>query len=155
MSFQFVPHDRRLAIAILALAVVLGPGLGQAAMTKSTDVVTDAPLSVLQKPENLDLIGRDITFVFADAPGPIPPQGRLRSRKNVRNSRNPQADCEAALVSSLQGFAVSARKRGLTRVVGLRSFWGGFPTSSAQTYKCARSKSMTSVSLVGTLEGKN
>ena len=73
----------------------------------------------------------------------------------MRYSWVPKADREAALVSSLLGFAMSARKRGLTRVINLRSFWGGFPTSSAQTYKCARSKSMTSVSLVGTLEGMN
>ncbi|MDO9337033.1 MAG: hypothetical protein Q7T61_11580 [Caulobacter sp.] len=144
---------RRLGAAILALSLACGPGLGQAAATKPTDEVTDAPLSVLQKPENLDRIGRDITFVFADAPGPIPQEGRLRSRKQVRNSKNAQADCEAALVLSLEGFAASARKHGATRVINMRSFWGGYPTSSAQTYKCARSKKMTSISLVGTLEG--
>jgi len=150
---RLAPSGRRFAVVAAALAVGLGPGLGQAATTKPTDVVVDAPLSVLEKPENLDRIGRDVTFQFADAPGPIPPEGRLRSRKKVNNTRNPQADCEAALVSSLKGFALSARKRGATRVINLRSFWGGYPTSSAQTYKCARSKSMTSVSLVGTLEG--
>ena len=137
----------------LALALGLAPGLGHTAATKPTDEVIDAPLSVLQKPEVLDRIGRDIRFVFADAPGPIPPQSRVRSRKTARNSNNPQADCEAALVVTLQSMAIAARKRGATSIVNIRSFWAGYPTSSATTYKCGRGRGVSGVSLVGTLEG--
>ncbi|WGM40538.1 hypothetical protein [Caulobacter sp. NIBR1757] len=142
--------------AALALAMVFPAGLGRAATTSSTDVVLDAPLSVLEKPANQDRLGRDITFHFADAPGGTPIEGRIRSRKHVTNSfKGVEADCEAALVSTLETIAISARQRGGTRVVNLRSFWAGYPTSSATTYKCGRGRVATSVSLVGTLEGSN
>lgn len=152
MTSRFAP----LGVAALALAVAFPVGLGQAATGSSTDVAIDAPLSVLQKPENLDRLGRDITFHFADAPGGTPPESRIRSRKPVRNSFNGvQADCEAALIETLETIAISARKRGGARVVNLRSFWAGYPTSSATTYKCGRGVFVTSVSLVGTLGGPN
>lgn len=143
----------RFSAVALALVLGLAPGLGQAAATKPTDEVVDAPLSVLEKPEVLDRIGRDIRFVFADAPGPIPPEGRVRSRKTARNSGNPQADCEAALVVTLESMAIAARKRGATAVINIRSFWAGYPTSSATTYKCGRGRGVSGVSLVGTLDG--
>lgn len=152
MTARFAFHGA----VVLALAVMLPVGLGQAATSSSTDVVLDAPLSVLQKPEILDRLGRDISFQFADTPGGTPALGRIRSRQHVNNSfKGVDADCEAALVATLEAIAISARKRGGTRVVNLRSFWGGYPTSSATTYKCGRGRIATSVSLVGTLEGPN
>lgn len=140
----------RLTVAVLALSVVLAPGLGQAATTKPTDQVSDHPLPALDRADIQERIGADISFVFADTPGPTPQQGRVKSRKQARNSgRGVQADCEDALIATLQSMAISARKHGATRVVNVRSFWDGYPTSSATTYRCGRGKGLTSVSLVG------
>ena len=152
MTFQFA-YGRRLAVAALALTVALAPGLGLAAAPSSPeDVVLDQPLSVLEKPANQDKIGRDVTFLFAATAGPTPLEGRMRSHRKVINTGDPERDCEVALVKTLEAMADLARKRGGNRVVALRSFWGGFPTSSTETYKCGRGKSVTGVSLIGVLE---
>jgi hypothetical protein len=152
-SMSLIGQRGVLALA-LALAVGAGPGVGLAgAPTRATDQVLDAPLSVLQKPENLDVIGRDVTFRFAAEPGRTPLEGRMRSHRKVRNSNDAQRDCEEALVKTLEAMAKLARKRGGHAVVELRSFWDGYPTSSTETYKCGRGASVTGVSLIGVLEG--
>ncbi|MDB5470436.1 MAG: excinuclease ATPase subunit [Caulobacter sp.] len=152
MTARFVT-GRRLAVA-LALSAMLAPGVSLASEhpTRSPDVVVDAPLSVLEKPANLDRIGRDVTFQFASSFAPTPLEGRLRGQRKVVNTGDAQRDCEAALVKTLEAMAKLARKRGGNKVINIRSFWDGYPTSSADSYKCARGPAVTAVSLVGVLE---
>lgn len=154
MQPRFLTGQRGVFALALALTLAVAPGAGLAgAPSRATDEVLDAPLAVLRKPENLDVIGRDITFRFAAEPGRTPLEGRMRSHRKVRNSGDAQRDCEEALVKTLEAMAKLARKRGGHAVVELRSFWDGYPTSSAETYKCGRGASVTGVSLIGVLEG--
>jgi hypothetical protein len=143
----------RRSAAALALAVALAPTFGLASGPAGPDeVVLDMPLSVLDKPENRARIGGDIAIQFADGPTITPMEGRLKSNRKVRNTTlGVERDCEAALVQAVEGLADLARKRGGARVVGVRSFWRGYPTASAATYKCGRGRSITGVSFIGNL----
>lgn len=145
---------RAIAAAGLALAVAFAPAYGMASGPAGpNEVVLDMPLSVLDKPENRDRIGNDIAFQFADGPIATPTEGRLKANRKVRNTTlGVEHDCEVALVQTMEGLADLARKRGGSRVVGLRSFWRGYPTAGAGTYKCGRGRSITGVSFIGNLE---
>ena len=145
---------RRSAATAIALIVVLAPTFGVASgPAGAKELVLDMPLSVLDKPENRERIGAGVSFQFADGPTATPMEGRVKANRKVRNTTlGVERDCEAALVQTMEGLAALARKHGGNRVVGLRSFWRGYPTAGAGTYKCGRGRSVTGVSFIGNLE---
>lgn len=145
---------RRLGIAITAavLAAAL-PAASLAANDKPTDKVYDQELArALNDPEVLAQVGSDVKFYFGSTPdGVVRTLGRSRSHKKSRASRGVEGSCSRAFGNTLAAMAKQARSKGANAIVNIRSFWGGYPTSSTTSYKCGMGSSTSGVALVGEL----
>jgi uncharacterized protein YbjQ (UPF0145 family) len=142
----------RIAAVAAALAVLVAlPAPSLAANDKPTDKVYDQELArALNDPEVMAQVGADVKFYFGATPdGVVQTLGRSRSHKKSRASRGVEGACARALGNTLAAMARQARGKGANAIVNIRSFWGGYPTSSATSYKCGIGSSTSGVALVG------
>lgn len=136
---------------VLAAAVATLPAATLAANDKPTDKVYDQDIArALSDPEVMAQVGTDVKFYFGSTPdGVVQTLGRSRSHKKSRASRGVEGACSRALGNTLAAMARQARGKGANAIVNIRSFWGGYPTSSTTSYKCGMGSSTSGVALVG------
>ena len=145
---------RRSTVAVTMLAALIAlPAPSIAANDKPTDKIYDQDLArALNDPNVRAMVGSDVKFYFGSTPeGVVQTLGRSRSHKKSRSTRDVEAGCTRSLGNTLAAMAIQARKKGANAIVNIRSFWGGYPTSSTTSFKCGVGSSTSGTPLVGEL----